>query len=465
MARAAAALVAILFIAIIVGHLLHFRQLWLVAAVLALWRLARCDPRAPLIAVVAALPVLQIQFPATPTTYMITPSLEVCVLTVLVLWLLPIAFGLSARPDMDTVTAWLLLFLALALGSAIAATTARVYFDGLPATGWRLDAIAFRTRPLDTLYPARQLLLTLEGVLLFWLVRTRFDRKGVDALALALLGSAIATIVAGFGVYLTINSEYPYQGVVRATSLFSGPNQLATYLIMVVPIAVVSTQSPRLRVRWLGRVVTIGACVLLYLTRSDGAWFATVGAMLCVPLTFRTRIARLLRTAQIAITGVLLIALIYFGILLITESPDKINQLSDGRYFLFRSGLHMIQDSPIFGIGLGNFYKDLGAFYPEGIEGRELHEHAHNMYLQLAAELGPIALIVFMVPLVVLTHRAIRVRSGVALSSALWIGMIAVLLHSLTDYTLWIAPLWILFWIYTGTLAAALNAATVQAHE
>ncbi|WP_375744410.1 O-antigen ligase family protein [Corallococcus interemptor] len=457
MARAAIALLAALFVPIIVGQLEHSKSYWLLAVFGVLALLSRRNMKQPLFALAFALPFLQ--FGSTREMYMITPGLEVCLLAFFLLWFAWALQGRAALPDAGLVDGSVLLFLAVATSSALAASTARVWTEGATLSDFRLDAIVFRNPPLALLFPLRQLFIFLEAFLLFGFVRANLTRDDVETLALTLLGSAV--VVMGLGALFFVvadNSRY-FQGVNRAMSVFSGPNQFGTYLLLILPLAVGVALTARSRMtRGVAIVSAVGGAVMLYLSRSEGALLGALIAPLLYAVFFRPAKTRWARTSRLLIGAAMVGVACLGGFLLATWSPEQLNTTSDGRYFLFRAALNMLQHSPLFGVGLGNFFQDLGGFYPHGISGRVAHEQAHNMFLQVFAELGPLGLVAFALPLGLLLVRAARAPDLSPLGQALVVGILAALVHSLTDYTLWISSLALFFWMYVGALAVMLDA-------
>ncbi|MGD8395435.1 MAG: O-antigen ligase family protein, partial [Candidatus Eiseniibacteriota bacterium] len=80
---------------------------------------------------------------------------------------------------------------------------------------------------------------------------------------------------------------------------------------------------------------------------------------------------------------------------------------AQGRLDAWKGGIHMMADSPIFGVGLGNFNRTYGTLY-NTINTR--WTAAHSMYIQFIAELGVPGLI-YIVTVIILTFRTLaRVR-------------------------------------------------------
>ena len=196
---------------------------------------------------------------------------------------------------------------------------------------------------------------------------------------------------------------------------------------------------------------------MLLLSRSEGAWVGALLSPVIYWLFFRPAQKRRPRLTLLLCAGAALGVVGLGAFLLATKSAEQLDTLSDGRYYLLRAGLNMLRQSPFVGVGLGNFYQDLGSFYPPGIVGRKEHEQAHSMYLQLLTELGPLGLVTFAIPFVKLFARAVRVPALDAMTRAFLLGVLAVLLHSFTDYTLWIAVVSLAFWMCLGVLTVLIE--------
>jgi putative inorganic carbon (HCO3(-)) transporter len=122
---------------------------------------------------------------------------------------------------------------------------------------------------------------------------------------------------------------------------------------------------------------------------------------------------------------------------------------------LWVAALRMVRDSPLLGIGPGQFRLWYGAFL--GWEHWDGGIHANNLYLELAANTGLVGLATFLVLLLVAVApqlkglRAARVSSRSALIQvALLAAITAFLAHQLVDYFFGFTPTAILFWVLLG---------------
>jgi putative inorganic carbon (HCO3(-)) transporter len=145
----------------------------------------------------------------------------------------------------------------------------------------------------------------------------------------------------------------------------------------------------------------------------------------------------------------------------------------NGRLEVWDRALDMIMDFPFTGIGMGAFQPLADRLYPFLIFGPGKVFHAHNLFLQVAVDLGIPGLLAWLWVLGVVIFSAAKVyRAGRASSdpliSALGAGLlcsqIALIVHGLTDAVTWgmvrSAPL---VWAIWGTaIAAALQTQVPQ---
>jgi len=93
-------------------------------------------------------------------------------------------------------------------------------------------------------------------------------------------------------------------------------------------------------------------------------------------------------------------------------------QSTDTRKAVWAAGMRMIAENPVVGIGLGNF-KPLVSQYAE--PGQRLDKIAHNTYIEMAAELGLVGLVVFVVILFGTIHQLGEIRRRTQLAGPLLI--------------------------------------------
>jgi O-antigen ligase len=107
------------------------------------------------------------------------------------------------------------------------------------------------------------------------------------------------------------------------------------------------------------------------------------------------------------------------------------------RQIIWTKSLALIQTHPVWGVGFGNIaYAMFTETLP--VPSASVTEHAHNIFLQMAVELGvPIAAgwALMLVFLIIRSRHVLRTFKGRSLA----VFLLAVMIHSLLEYPLWYA--------------------------
>lgn len=176
--------------------------------------------------------------------------------------------------------------------------------------------------------------------------------------------------------------------LMRAFAIFPDPHMFAYYLEMLLPwtIALSSESSKYRKILFLGSLIIFLADILSF---SRGSYIALIaGSLMVLPLvTMRVRIKIFIAIA--------LITAISFYIpqnpvsQRLTSSFDAQEGSNQGRLLNWQQGLEIIRQNP-FGVGIG--------MYPLAVDPEADYRtpiYAHNLYLDLAAEIGIPAMVIF----------------------------------------------------------------------
>jgi putative inorganic carbon (HCO3(-)) transporter len=144
--------------------------------------------------------------------------------------------------------------------------------------------------------------------------------------------------------------------------------------------------------------------------------------------------------------------------------PDSKDVLTlDGRLPIWEAAIRMIGRAPLSGAGLGGFQtvSALDAAYvsADGLpDSSQRAEHAHNLFLQVASDLGLVGLAAFVALYGLSLRAAYRAwrDGGGALAMGLLGGLSAAALHGLVDATQWGSKPAFLLWLFIG-LALSLD--------
>lgn len=213
----------------------------------------------------------------------------------------------------------------------------------------------------------------------------------------------------------------------------------------------------------------------LLLTQSRSGWIGGLAGMLTLGvlagLLNRRRWVRIaavvLPLALIATAGSVLVALGPQRIEALwsasggVNAADVMGQLSlSGRIEIWSRALYAIQDFPFTGTGLGTFRQVVHLLYPLFTVGPDVDiAHAHNIFLQVALDVGLPGLIAYLALLWVAGILAWQAaRPGSTLVRMLAIGLVASLaglhVYGLTDALALGSKPSIAFWMILGLLAA-----------
>jgi len=126
--------------------------------------------------------------------------------------------------------------------------------------------------------------------------------------------------------------------------------------------------------------------------------------------------------------------------------------VQNNRLEYWRRSLRIIKDYPVFGCGL-NTYALVAGRYNVGLGG-----YPHNSYLQMAAEIGLIGVLVFLWMLFVLFRdsiralRQVKIQTNKILIFGFLTGLLGFLIHSFFDTNLYSVQLGSLFWVIMGVI-------------
>ena len=208
----------------------------------------------------------------------------------------------------------------------------------------------------------------------------------------------------------------------RVYTTFGQPNPFAAYINLSLSIALALTLLGRgWPTRVLAGITTVALALAEYLSQSRGAQIALAAALIFIILAGMPVIRKMGRVLVIPLLAFLAALLAGFvpqslfnpalkflgltGISLV--EPNDADFSTAERLAHWIAGLHMYFDHPILGVGIGN-YPD--AYPPYHItKFLDPLGHAHNYYINVAAEMGTIGLIVYLFFLFALYFAGMRI--------------------------------------------------------
>ncbi len=370
------------------------------------------------------------------------------------------------------------------------------WLAGLIAGRWRISALPSLTIPIViVLVPmclsalaAESLLLSLKEIskwselFVIYLVTatTVQNRRVLAALVGVLLLAALAEVGIGLvQVAFQIGPPHFLAGgvLMRAYGTFGQPNPYGGYLALLLPIALaIALSAPKPGLRLTAWGVSSALAIGIAVSLSRGAWLGTLAALSMVwLLESHVNRRRAVALAYLGITG-LIIALMLrilpdavlgrvtdlfvYGSRLVQElraGPNPENWAILERVSQWYAGWQMFANNPFLGVGIGNYPRAYETYalqgWPSGVG------HAHNYYLNLAAEGGLLTFTAFMLFLILVWRLAVRAwrHAPNAWARILGLGLMGSLAafsaHSLVD-SLFVHSIGILLGILLGLLSA-----------
>lgn len=213
----------------------------------------------------------------------------------------------------------------------------------------------------------------------------------------AFLAGAVVTVVYGFFQYANaadMAADMEAQSWVdperfpllrrRMYSTLENPNLFGAYLLMIISILTAFTLRERaVKRRTVFAVILLSLLLCLALTYSRGSWVSLAAIVLGLTLFYDKRFGLLFLLVPVVLA-------FYHG-----QVVERFLSLFSGedtsvdlRFALWESTMAMIEEHPLLGVGWGAYflaYPDYNFFIQE--EG-VLIFHAHNMYLNMLAEVG-----------------------------------------------------------------------------
>jgi len=210
--------------------------------------------------------------------------------------------------------------------------------------------------------------------------------------------------------------------------------------------------------------VLIGTSIFLTLSRSGIVSLCL--SMIVYGLIFLSRGTNKKRAVIIIVIFMLVVLSVgWFGWSPIFERFEKIRNpqgdISEMRIEVWKDSLKIIREFPLVGTGFGSFIN----IYPKyrTIPGDSVADHAHNDYIEVLVTGGFVTLMIFTWFLIALLYKTYRVflKRHETYSIYLFIGsvtgIISILLHSITDFNLYIGANGLYFFFLSGLVVSAAN--------
>jgi len=267
------------------------------------------------------------------------------------------------------------------------------------------------------------------------------------ALDALLIGGLVVMMTGWLQIFVSLQAG---GGVPRPVGTLGNPNTLAAVLVALLPAIFMRAMQSRVKLNRIGLLVYFALVLaLLIATYSRGAWIgAAAGLAFCGLWLLHNRGWSLRRAksayqqlsggrkALVIAAGLTVFIALMSGAIFIVYSLSFAGRSADLRTFIYETAIQMFAEKPAFGHGIFTFGGGLARLNPTPPTAP--HSHAHNLPLQIAAELGLLGLAA-LAAMIYLSIRAARRNmqsdSGSAAGAAAAAGgaVIAISVHHFFD--------------------------------
>ncbi|MBO4264544.1 MAG: O-antigen ligase family protein [Clostridia bacterium] len=254
----------------------------------------------------------------------------------------------------------------------------------------------------------------------------------------------------------------------RVVSFFENPNVLGEFLILTIPfLLTASFGAKKFTSKMFLFMMLISSGICLIFTWSRGAWLGFIFAMIIFFMLYN-RLTLILLVSG-AITSPIWFFLLPSSIINRFSSIGNITDTSTAyRVNIWKGTLSMIKEHFGAGVGLGidSFQKIYPAYSLPAIENAP---HAHNLYLELTAEMGILGLIALLVCIILFVKCALSLTANEKTAPAHRnyaiagvCGVAAILLQGATDYVWYNYRLFLMFWLIIGITSAVTRCSRIE---
>lgn len=308
------------------------------------------------------------------------------------------------------------------------------------------------------------------GFLLIILVSEVKDKNHIKLIvASSLFGLLMASLD---GIYQLVYGvdffrHKPYDTVIglkRLKAAFPHTNIFSGYLALFVPVALplFFYHSKPKRKLVLGLILAL-SLFCLYFTFSRSAVLGVALAIILMGIIKKDKLILFL-----VIIGILAAPfLLPKGVRDWSKTTNSAAEflLNKDRLALYETSFNMIKHHPVLGVGVNTYCLNYQKYKLHNTEkGTEnTMWYAHNSYLQMASEIGILGLLIFLYLLGSLFQKflcfyrknsdSFKKFAGLGLA----MGILAFLVHGLTETNLYYPKIAVLFWYQVGLLAALIN--------
>jgi len=279
------------------------------------------------------------------------------------------------------------------------------------------------------------------------------------------------------------------------TSTIGQKNWISNYLAMIFPIGFSYFLLEQIKKN---KIIYFFLLSILYTTlmicQSRGIWISiSLTLMLAIYIIFKFKLLKVFKENKKWLV-LLLITFLVITVIYSTNNPlnksaltvpqralstfDENDPSINTRLLIWRTTIEMIKDKPLFGLGIGTFkyhYLDYQAEYlqnnPNYIKNSGKAAEAHNEYLQMAAEIGLVGLLIFLAVIFLFyfsiyqyLKKSVK-KEGMIIIFGLVMAITCFLIHSMFTFPFHVPVLGSTFFIFLGLAVVYMRITGINRNE
>jgi O-antigen ligase len=300
-------------------------------------------------------------------------------------------------------------------------------------------------------------------ILFFTIINTIRRKQQIKAIVVAIIAATV--VITFFGIMKKYGAIHDIEA---SFGVFANKNYYAGFTLMIVPLCLgyaFSVKTSSIKAIFIFLAVILSASIVLSLSRAATVSLGFSVFIMTAYLLYKRREPK----HEIAI--ILLVIVVCGSLLYFTNTEavlvkfSKFSKAFDQRMLLYKEGVSIIKDYPLFGVGLGNYGAISGIYRTVPIT--DIDYYIHNDHLQFCLEAGLLGAAFYCLFFVFLFRDILKQlcinndpsMRYIVLGGAC--GILGVIIHSFFEMLFPVPAIAFMFWI---VLAVIYKAGYIQLH-
>lgn len=305
-----------------------------------------------------------------------------------------------------------------------------------------------------------------EGILLFYFLTNNIREKKIlrNLSSLMLLSFFFISLIGVINYLMSYVDTNLY--LVRADSLLTFANHLATFLILFIPLSFsLFIYFKKFLTKLIFGIIFFTGLTALFLTFTRAAWLSILISFILFLAIKKPRFSLILNSKK-NLFIVCFLVLSFIILFFLVPGFGEVKELGSRTFSLYTfdrliywsGSIDMIKDNFIFGVGLGNYRILFDNYYPL----MDWAFHAHSSFFHFWAELGIFTLIVICWLIYSIINYSLKYFKfnktdiNYFFISGLFFGLLALIIYSFFEHVFFMHLMWVYFFSFIAILGLLL---------